>query len=704
MNPQPDRLYNLLPAYIGIRDVESGEPLRALLQVINDQVDLVEADIEQLYENWFIETCQEWVVPYIADLVGERLVPDAGPPGDPASREGLLRNHYLIPRRQMANTIGNRRRKGTLALLDELAAEVAGWPGRAVEFYHLLAVMQDLNHLNLDRGKTVDVRQGDALDRNGGPFDELAHTTDLRRPNSSRTPGRYNIRSVGLFAWRLNAYPIVNAPAACHCDISNDEDNDGNKYYFNSLGIHAQLFAKPVELPDRGHITDERNVPVPIRRRAFAERTADYYGPGKSLMIWRDSVPVPLEQIVAADLTDWHYVPRKDHVAVDPHLGLIVFDPASYPAEDVTVSYYYGFSAQIGGGGYPRPHRDKPTYRVGTGATFEELQDALKQWHDDGPDEAVIEIIDSDEYEGYLEVKMPPKKNLTIRAADGARPIIRLTPPHHRHHHHHRHHDAWLITGLPSDGNIGGRLTLEGLTVTGWNIHVQGSLTEVAFRDCTLVPGLALEVHCAPKHIEHPSLKVSDTTARVIVAKSILGPIQVEQSQVVEPVRVLLHDSILDALAPGHSAIYGDCPGGIAQADLTVRRCTVFGKIAVQLIVLAENSIFTGRVRAARSQKGCMRFCSVTPDSHTPRRYKCQPDGVLAALSLCANSTPADLDAAQRRVRPVFLSTRYGGPIYARLADCAAVEIRRGADDESEMGVFHDLFETPAHGQPSRPT
>ena len=39
------------------------------------------------------------------------------------------------------------------------------------------------------------------------------------------------------------------------------------------------------------------------------------------------------------------------------------------------------------------------------------------------------------------------------------------------------------------------------------------------------------------------------------------------------------------------------------------------------------------------------------------------------------------------------MSTRYGGPSYAQLAHACADEIARGADDESEMGAFHDLFQ-----------
>ncbi len=47
-----------------------------------------------------------------------------------------------------------------------------------------------------------------------------------------------------------------------------------------------------------------------------------------------------------------------------------------------------------------------------------------------------------------------------------------------------------------------------------------------------------------------------------------------------------------------------------------------------------------------------------------------------------------------RRARQAtFTALRYGQPGYCRLADVCALEIRTGADDESECGVFHDLFQ-----------
>ena len=276
MDPSPDRLYELLPLIHRQRDAEQGYPLRALLRVIGEQVDVVEEDIEQLYENWFIETAQDWVVPYIGDLVGYRPVHAAGQPGPTETAQGRLRNKFLIPRREVANTIRYRRRKGTLALLELLANDVAGWPGRAVEFYRLLSYAQALNHLRQNRGQTTDLRLGEALDRLDGPFEELAHTVDVRRINSARKQGRFNIPSVGVFIWRLKAFAVERTQACCLEEIG------PNCFAFSVLCNNTPLFTHPQPETDPTHIAGEMNLPVPIRRRAFETRKEDYYGEGKA--------------------------------------------------------------------------------------------------------------------------------------------------------------------------------------------------------------------------------------------------------------------------------------------------------------------------------------------------------------------------------------------------------------------------------------
>src|ERR671910_43064 len=134
-----DRIYDhLLPMVYRRRDAEVGRPLQSLLRVVEEQVDVLERDIDRLYENWFIETSEDWVVPYIADLVGYRLVHEAGEPGGASTSRERERNRILVPRREVANTVHNRRRKGTLPLLELVAQDVAGWPARALEFYKLL--------------------------------------------------------------------------------------------------------------------------------------------------------------------------------------------------------------------------------------------------------------------------------------------------------------------------------------------------------------------------------------------------------------------------------------------------------------------------------------------------------------------------------------------------------------------------------------
>src|SRR5258708_24385572 len=98
-NSASNRLCDLLPVVYRQRDFEAGEPLLRLLGVIAEQVDVIESDIAQLYENWFIETCDDWAVPYIGDLIGYRPPDIGGVSSDPA---WLPANNTLSARREVA--------------------------------------------------------------------------------------------------------------------------------------------------------------------------------------------------------------------------------------------------------------------------------------------------------------------------------------------------------------------------------------------------------------------------------------------------------------------------------------------------------------------------------------------------------------------------------------------------------------------------
>jgi len=382
MTEAKERFFELLPRVYRQRDEQEGWRLRALLKIINEQAEVVEQDLTRLYNNWFIETCDDWVVPYLGDLIGYEPVHDAGQPGDIHTEQGQRRNKILIPRAEVANTIRNRRRKGTLALLELLAQDVADWPARAVEFYHLLSYMQNLNHVRWDRGRTVDLRNGDALFRLGGPFDEIAHTVDIRRPNSHRTLSRYNIPSLGLFIWRLRTYSVTKSPLYLL------ESKPRHFFTFSVLANDMQLFTRSVVDVEQTRIAGETNLPVPIRRKAFEEEitladgakriiaSAKYYGyeengKKKSVAIWAKDwptagaeQPIPRELVIPTDLSGWKYQPEPGFVAVDPELGRIVFPATQFPRQGVQVYYHYGFSTEMGGGEYARPIVDPSAHAL----------------------------------------------------------------------------------------------------------------------------------------------------------------------------------------------------------------------------------------------------------------------------------------------------------------------------------------------------
>jgi len=708
-----DRLYELMPAIYRMRDADQGYPLKALLAVIEEQVNVVEDNIGQLYENWFIETAEEWAVPYIGDLIGYRPVHDAGEPGDIQTAQGRARNRILTPRSDVANTIRYRRRKGTVALLELLAEGVAGWPARVVEFYRLLGWMQNINHPHLERARTVDMRQGDALDLLDGPFDPAAHTVDVRRINSRRRPGRYNIPSIGVFVWRLRPYRVTATPAYCL------EEVGPYCYTFSALGNDAPLYIKPEPEAEPTDIAEERNLPAPIRRRPFERRLAEFYGLDKSLAIWAGDwadhdarQPLPVQAIVAADLSDWQYQPELNVIAVDPVRGRIAFPPDQLPKK-VRVTYHYAFSADLGGGEYDRPMVQPQSYRlyrVGENEPFKRINDALARWQSDlatwpaaEPQNAVIEIADSGVYVDPIYIRLGAHQSLQMRAANQTRPVIRLL--------------NWQ-TDLPDSLMVtmsgGSRFSLDGLMITGRSVHIKAEppakneprdleicLAEVNIRHCTLVPGWGLQNNCEPRRPAEPSLELFNVRARVTIEHSIVGSIQVNENQVTaDPIPLEITDSILDAARPNDEAV--GAPGRlVAHVVLTIKRCTVFGRVAVHAIELAEDTIFNDCLNVARRQLGCMRFCHVPRDCRTPRRYNCQPNLAEQAaeselLRVHPKPPQAEIDAAQararERVRPQFNSIRYGAAEYCQLAETCAEEIVRGAADESEMGVFHDLF------------
>ena len=277
-----------------------------------------------------------------------------------------------------------------------------------------------------------------------------------------------------------------------------------------------------------------------------------YDGESKSLMIWtgtqrqpdQEEVPPPPQpfpenKIVPADLGDWSYRPRPGEVAVDPELGRLMFAPGHSRDESVWVSYSYAFSADMGGGEYTRPIGQPArarVYRVGPDEKNVSISEALARWRADAPPDAVIEIADSGVYAERIRITLKSGQSLQLRAANGKRPVLWML-----------NWQASVPDSLLIRGEKDSWFVLDGITLTGRGIRVEGKVSGVAIRHSTLVPGWGLEPNCNPKKTE-PSVELTDAPLCLSIEHSIVGAIRVERDEVrQDPVQIRISDSIIDA-------------------------------------------------------------------------------------------------------------------------------------------------------------
>ncbi|OQX17036.1 MAG: hypothetical protein BWK76_10855 [Desulfobulbaceae bacterium A2] len=206
-------LYNRLPEIYRIRDAEQTPPgqLRQFLALIEEAFGAIHANIEDLYHDLFIETCDDWVISYLGDLLGVSHLS-----GDPWTL-----------RADVADTIALRRRKGTIAAIERLVFNLTQWGVHCVELRENMVWSQHLNHQRPDeggmppyslpavtrctplRGGTVPLRDPAMLSLLSTPFDPLAHIADVRPPVAGAL--RHNLPNLAVFLWRLRVFrlPLV---------------------------------------------------------------------------------------------------------------------------------------------------------------------------------------------------------------------------------------------------------------------------------------------------------------------------------------------------------------------------------------------------------------------------------------------------------------------------------------------------------------
>ena len=675
-----EEIYRLLPPVYRVRDAEQGGVLRELVDVLTDQVNVIAESLEQMYDDEFVETCAPWAAPYIGDLVGYRTLHGVVP-------------QIASPRAEVANTIRYRRRKGTVSVLEQLAADVTGWPAHAVEFFELLATTQYMNHVRRHAAATADLRDEARLELAGtfqaGAFDSFAHTAEMRRI-ASRS-GRYNIPNVGIFLWRVQSLRLTRSPLV-------DADGSGLRFRFDALGTDKPLFAQRRTEQEITHLAEPLDVPLPLKRRFAAAHLAELYGNGLSLLLETETStsvdPVLAADVRICDLSDdpaapgtWAHEPQPSdtHVAVDPVLGRVAFAAAPNAGETRLATFHYGTALAIGGGGYDRAKTLAKLNTIVPVSGGDPLTTPLSTVTGGGG----VQILDSRRYDAPATITATtPAPNaadrtVVLRAANRVRPFLSRA-------------DQLRLAMDPET-----TIELNGLMLAGAPLVIEEAADAeprtLVLRHCTLVPGITRDADGTPHSVGRASLIVLHPFASVTLDHCIVGPVVA-----VDGAEITANDSVIDASAEDEIAFCGRAPGGggallkvstaaerktgdglEAGGHLTLEACTVLGKVHAERLDVSNSLLLARRTGAAdpwpapvwaeRRQVGCIRFSFVPPGSRTPRRFH------------CAGADPAH--------RPFHTSLRYGDPGYMQLRRSTHAAIRSGSSDESAMGVTHELFE-----------
>ena len=198
-----EKLWQLVPEVYRTEDGLASNPgvLRRIVEVIGAETAQSRRSIDRLWEDQHVETCDDWAVPYIGDLVGARLV---------------SADDRRARRVDVANTIRFRRRRGTPDLLDSFVRALSGWDVVLVEGFRQLARTRH----RLDArpravgfftttltGGTADLRRPAGAELSDGPFDEYFHTLDARLLRGR--DGRFGVTKLNFHLFRLRAYEMT---------------------------------------------------------------------------------------------------------------------------------------------------------------------------------------------------------------------------------------------------------------------------------------------------------------------------------------------------------------------------------------------------------------------------------------------------------------------------------------------------------------
>jgi len=701
------KLWQLLPAICRTMDGpdDAPGPLRALVDRIGTETATMRRSIDRLWENQSIETCDDWVVPYVGDLLATRLV---------ACLDARAQ------RRDVAKTIYYRRRSGTLGVLEELAADIAGREARCVEFFRRLgrarhqfdppignafaaAAAAWAPSTTYATGQVVTNATnayrciaGGISAASGGPTGTGAAIVDggvtwsFVDPASSLVPavieGLAGVESrtpAGGFADLRNAYGAANTNTAfdefAHTADLRRGGQSAGWHNISHLGVFIWwlhsfpiLGATPVSNGSSPACftfdPSGREIPLFAPSGRLDNATGfgeDWVAPDE----WQ--LPVAVRGVLWDSFPDQLYPNAfwvgvneqpspapgpRDAVNVQPERGVFSFVGAP-PTGQIVTTYHFGFMSMIGAGGFPQRFvtpiaQPASVASVSGGSHLDMTLAGLTA-------ATTVDITDSLTYAGPPDLTLPAAP-IVLRAHEGARPMIRWTGSH----------ASWTITGADDS------LVLQGMWLQGADLVLAGKFDTVSLRFITLDPGTSdgkntpfgSAIDGLP--LAPVNLWIDGSIGTLTLERCITGPIRTRKPGAIE--HLVATDSIIQAIPTGKP---DDLALQTEFGTVSLSRTTVLGRIAVHRLDASE-CILDDVAIAEDTQHGCVRFSAYAQGSalHAPYRSVQVPSQ-----------------------GPLFVSRRFGTPSYARLrrlADAAIIApqpgdtILGGAQDGSEMGAF----------------
>lgn len=342
-------LYDRLPRIYQDKDAEQLPPyqLKRYLEIFETILGRIHENIEDLYHDIFIETCDEWVIPYIGDLLGVTH----------------LKTDSWHNRADVADTIALRRRKGTLSAIELLTYDLTGWGVHCSELRDRLLFNQNINLYNdfkkmyklsilsgneygePERNRTADIRKRGVLSLQRTPFDSLHYTADVKPLVIDNL--RYNIPNLAIYLWRLEPYQIPLSKAVraegypkaqAPVDGIDDVAEHISAFYVQPLGRSKVLFNKCSDIicvtcGFENSIDDDicQNCGAPMPRKNFK---ADYVrvsdldeAPGPILRTRLNeisSVGRPVKYVTLSNFEDYDQLAVFAHTKI-PNVGLRIF-------------------------------------------------------------------------------------------------------------------------------------------------------------------------------------------------------------------------------------------------------------------------------------------------------------------------------------------------------------------------------------------